>query len=208
VWIVKEALEEHQKAISWLNDNTDSEVSFFLIQIEVWQIDDSNYAPRMNVLEKPNDWFKEVKKFTDSNELSDTKKLQLDFWSNLKEYGLVKDKKLSFRKVRPQHWYNFSLGRSDSHISLTANTQTNEIGCELYITDDDQLFEKNLKDKDKIEVTLNNNVEWMALPEKKASRIKSVKNFNIENKENWEEVFDWFIKLINQYRKLFSNCSQ
>ena len=49
IWIVKEALEEHQQALSWLNENTDSDLSFFLIQI-----DDSNYAPKINVIQMNN----------------------------------------------------------------------------------------------------------------------------------------------------------
>ena len=205
VWIVKEALEEHQKAISWLNENTDSEISFFLIQIEVWQIDNSNYAPKMNVLEKPNDWFKEVKKFTDTTDLTPTKKLQFEFWTNFKAYGSDGNISLSFRKVYPQHWYEFSIGRSGAVISLTTNTQTKEIGCELYIHNSNEFFDIIYEDKERIEKALENNIEWMPLPDKKASRIKSVKSFNIENKENWKEAFDWFVEYINKYKELFSN---
>lgn len=203
VWIVKESLEEHQQAISWLNENTDNDLSFFLINIELWQIDNSNYAPKMNVIEKPNDWFKQVKKISDATELTDTKKLQFEFWSNLKEFGYEYDNSLSFRKVRAQHWYNLSLGRSDSHISLTANTQKNEIGCELYITNDKELFKEIYNDRIVIEKALDN-IEWMELPDKKASRIKTVKKFNLKNKDKWESAFKWLIDIAEKYKDLFS----
>lgn len=205
VWIVKDALEEHQKAISWLNDNTDSEISFFLIKIEIWQIDDSNFAPKMNVLEKPNGWFKEVKKFTDTTELSDTKKLQFEFWTNFISYAMETDLTLNFRKVYPQHWYEFSIGRSEAIISLTTNTQTKEIGCELYIHNDNDFFNAIYAERERIETALNGNVQWMPLPEKKASRIKSVRKFDIQDKDNWEEAFEWFVEQTIKYYDLFSN---
>ena len=50
IWVVKETQEEHQQAVEWLNEKTNTELSFFLVQIELWQIDDSNYAPKINAV--------------------------------------------------------------------------------------------------------------------------------------------------------------
>ena len=61
IWIVKRAREEHRKAIEWLNDNIDAKISFFLVEIELWQIDNSPLAPHFNVIERPNDRAKNVK---------------------------------------------------------------------------------------------------------------------------------------------------
>ena len=61
VWIVKRARDEHRQAIEWLNQHTDSNIGFFLVEIELWQIDDSLLAPKFNVVEKPNDWAKTMK---------------------------------------------------------------------------------------------------------------------------------------------------
>ncbi len=71
VWIVSHARDEHRQAVQWLNQHTDSDIGFFLIEIELLQIDDSLYAPRFNVVERPNDWEKQVKA---EEGLSDTKK--------------------------------------------------------------------------------------------------------------------------------------
>ena len=43
VWIVKEAREEHRSAIEWLNNNTNKDVNFFLIEIHAYKIGDSLY---------------------------------------------------------------------------------------------------------------------------------------------------------------------
>jgi hypothetical protein len=53
---------------------------------------------------------------------------------------------------------------------LTTNTQTYEIGCELYIHDDKELFNSIYNDKKHIENVLDGNVQWMPLPDKKASK--------------------------------------
>lgn len=47
------------------------------MEIELWKIGNSAMAPHFNVVERPNDWAKAIKV---SEGLSDTKKLQYDFW--------------------------------------------------------------------------------------------------------------------------------
>ena len=51
VWIVKKAREEFRAAIEWLNQNTEKDISFFLIEIHVYTIDNSNPAPKFEVIE-------------------------------------------------------------------------------------------------------------------------------------------------------------
>ena len=45
IWIVRDCHEEHQKAIDWLNEHTDENLSFFLLKLELWQIGKSDPAP-------------------------------------------------------------------------------------------------------------------------------------------------------------------
>ena len=70
VWIVEEAREEHWQAIEWLNDHTDDDTNFFLVQMELWQIDDSRLAPRFHLIVEPNDWAKAIKQSTKQSTLS------------------------------------------------------------------------------------------------------------------------------------------
>ncbi|MFR0969119.1 MAG: hypothetical protein ACLSEV_07460 [Coprococcus sp.] len=39
VWIVREAREEHRSAIEWLNNNTATNINFFLIEVHAYQIE-------------------------------------------------------------------------------------------------------------------------------------------------------------------------
>lgn len=61
IWIVKSVRDEHKKAIEWLNEQCES-INFFAIQIEVWCIDNSAYAPKFHVISQPNGWTKAIKK--------------------------------------------------------------------------------------------------------------------------------------------------
>jgi len=139
IWIVKRARDEHRQAIEWLNRRTDEDVGFFLIEVELWKIGDSLPAPRFNVVEKPNDWAKAMKTVEG---LSETKKLQYEFWQAFTDYAYSKPEYTSNfgrRKVKPQHWYNLAVGTSDYHVALTANTQKKRLGVEIYMRDNKEL---------------------------------------------------------------------
>ena len=158
VWIVRRARDEHRQAIEWLNQNTGVNIGFFLVEIELWQIDDSAIAPKFNVVERPNDWAKQMKNI---GNLSDTKQLQLHFWQQLSEYIKSHDalaKEFSPRKAQPQHWYDLSIGSSSYHIGLTVNTQKNCLGAEIYIPDDKDkfaMFKKHEQEIESLVVMLN-----------------------------------------------------
>lgn len=62
IWVVKHAREEHKSAIEWLNSHTDDHIGFFLCEIKLYKIGDSSPAVKFEVIEKPNDWAKEIKK--------------------------------------------------------------------------------------------------------------------------------------------------
>lgn len=192
IWIVKEVRDEHKQAIDWLNEHTDEKINFFAVKMELWKINDSPYAPKFQIISKPNNWAKVVKNAGLGGNLTDIKMQQLDFWNQFKEYATDKDTKLRLRKPLPQHWYSISCGMSGLHLELTINTQNNTLGCEIRIRDSKELYQKFYSKKEKIESELGELPEWMELPDKKASRIKLSCNANIANVSQWEEYFKWF----------------
>lgn len=204
IWIVKDVRDEHKQAIDWLNEHTDEHINFFAIKMEVWQIGDSPFAPKFQVISQPNDWAKAVKTSPTESGLSDTKIMQLEFWMDFKRYGQEKSSKLSFRKPYPQHWYDFSIGSSKAHIALICDTQNNQLRSEIYITDDKRLFNNLEACKADIENELGYKLEWMVLEGKKASRIRTVKNVDISNAEKWEEYFAWLIQVSENFQRVFS----
>ena len=73
VWIVKKARNEHRQAIDWLNEHTDSELNFFLIEMELWKIGNSDVAPKFQIICQPNDWTKMVKETYGTGETTELK---------------------------------------------------------------------------------------------------------------------------------------
>ena len=203
VWIVKSVRDEHKQAIDWLNEHTDSKINIFAIQMEVWQIDDSPYAPKFHVIAQPNDWAKSVKKVTTQSELSDLKLLQLEFWTKFKEFVQDNNGKVKLRKAYPQHWYDVSFGFSNARITLSVNSQTEQLTCEIWIPDSKQLFLALFGQKDEIENELSKQLVWEELPEKKASRIKLISNGNLFDQSSWEQYHSWLLENVTAFQDIF-----
>jgi hypothetical protein len=203
IWLVKDYREEHKQAIDWLNENTNSKKNFFLIRVELWQIDSSPLAPKFNIISQPNDWAKALKAGKGEGQLTDTKMMRLDFWNKFVSYSQEKKSKLKLRKVRAQHWYTISFGSSDSILSLTINTQNKQIGCEVYIPNSKQTYQYLSNQRDEIEKQIGSKLEWMELPEKKASRIKLSTNADLEQENKWQEYFEWMKSTAELFQKVF-----
>ena len=69
VWIAAKFTDEHRAALDWLNEITDVKFRFFGLEVELWRIGESKPAPKFNVVCKPNDWSRAVKR--NSNDYSE-----------------------------------------------------------------------------------------------------------------------------------------
>ena len=206
IWIVKKAREEHRHAIEWLNNHTDNDIAFFLIEIELWTINGSDPAVKFNVVEKPNDWAKEIKK-VDST-LSDTEKLKLDYWTSFADYAFadnVFSKVFKRRKPSTDHWYSVSMGSSEYHMSFLMNTQRNILAVEINISDNKELFHEFYSEKDKIEAKAGVPLDWRELPERKASRILYETSVDFKDRDSWNKQFDWIMEYGVKIAKAFKS---
>ena len=133
VWIAEKFVDEHRAALDWLNKITDDSVEFFGIEIELYKIGDSAPAPRFNIVSKPNDWSKTIKRNVENAALTETKLLQEEYWKAMKEY--VEQEKVNFKmqKPLPQHWTNVAVGRTDFKICAIANTRDKWISVQLVV---------------------------------------------------------------------------
>jgi len=206
VWIVKDVRDEHKQAVDWLNEHTDEKINFFLVRIELWQIGESDPAPKFVVISRPNDWTKSVRGTGhDQSELSETKLLQLEFWQQLREFAGASNPVLKLRTPPAQHWYDVAIGRSDCHVALTALTSEKKIGCELYIPNSKPLFKAFFTNKEAIEKELGliGSLSWQELPEKKASRIRTLRPFDFTSPDR-AEAFGWLVQMCRKFKIVFS----
>ena len=194
VWIVKEAREEHRSAVEWLNNNTNKDINFFLIEIHAYKIGDSLYAPKFEIVEKPNDFIKTGKTQSGSGDLNKSQSERLIFWTRFNEIIAERGKPFNIRKASTDHWYDIAFGTSAAHIGITLVNKENCIGVELYINDDKQIFDNLYQEKEKIEKELGLSLDWQRLDGKKASRIMyRIPGLDFDNHSNYDELMNEII---------------
>lgn len=204
VWIVKEAREEHRSAIEWLNNNTNSNINFFLIEIHAYKIGNSDNAPMFQVIEQPNDFIKNNKSINSNDTMNKSQSQRLEFWNQFNNVLVERGKPFNVRKVTTDHWYNVAIGTSDAHIDITLVNKDSVIGVELYITDNKELFDKLYQRKDEIENDLGFKLDWRRLNNSKASRIVTfIKGLNFDNHSNYNELMNKTIDLAVLMRDTF-----
>ncbi|MFC2083998.1 DUF4268 domain-containing protein [Bacteroidota bacterium] len=205
IWICSEVTDEHRQAINWLNDITSSDISFFAIEIELWKINESLPAPRFNIKAGPNDWTKSTKNSSEPRALTETRKSHLEFWNSFKEYMDINGTKLKMRTPRAQHWYGIAIGRSKFSISLTTNTQSGVVCCEIYIRGSKAKQAFSLLEKSKIDVEdILGELDWQELPDGQDCRIKKTTAGNTKDKSDWPEIHAWFKENSEKFYDVFS----
>ena len=87
VWIAREFRGAHLSAVRWLNTHTTDDFAFFAIKLRVVQIgdDSSIVAPLFEVVERPNDWRRQVQAVNEiggNERLNNLRRFRGDFWQS------------------------------------------------------------------------------------------------------------------------------
>jgi len=203
IWITETVREEHRAVIDWMNNHTDADVNFFLIQIKVVQIGDSLPAPVFQIESKPNQWIKTSKKGTDMA------MSRFMFFETLKlKYP---DKNVSWSRSRiDKNYLNIMLGKSGVLLSIDVKKGSknieNYVQISYYIAEDRNLFDYiKTEYKQKIEQELGS-VEWYRPENKKATRI--LKNIQLDwLNNNVEQNTDILIEQLHPFYKIFQTIT-
>ena len=204
VWIVKNAKEEHRSAIEWLNNNTNSDINFFLIELHAYKIGDSLPAPYFEIIEKPNDFIKNNKVNGNKNELNNSQSERLIFWNRFNEILIDKGKPFNVRKATTDHWYDVAIGSSSSHISIELINKEKHVRIGLYMVDDKEYFDKLFANKDTIETQLGIKLEWQRECSGNVSRVKyKLPGLDYDNHSNYDELINKSIDIAANMQKVF-----
>ncbi len=160
IWVVKDVLPEHLKAIEWLNEHLDSEINCFLVKIEVWQIGNSKPAARFEVVSTKNDWAASLKRTAEASELTPAQVGQLEFWEFFCSFINKKDPNLKLQTPRPRRYFNFSIGSALANIVLVLSPQKNTFACNFYISNDKDFFAFLKMNEDEIRRQIGPDMEW------------------------------------------------
>lgn len=209
VWISQKFTDEHRATLDWLNDVTGDSINFFGLEIELWKISDSPVAPKFNIVVKPNEWTKGGGRVGPiaRRELTPTTKLQLEYWTEFRKYILGRDTQIKPQKAAPQHWMNFSIGRSDFWMYAFVDTQKHRIGVRLGIGGQDKHahFHLLFDQKEAIENEMGEELVWNEFPDKKTSYISIYrKNVNPKIRSEWEEQHKDMLDSLERFHKVFA----
>ena len=195
--------------LDWLNSITDEEFQFFGLECELWRIGASQPAPKFNIVSEPNDWSRQVTQATqriEAEDLSDTKKTQLEFWTGFMEFLGGRESKVRPTKPQPQHWASFSIGRSGFRLDAYALVRDRGIGVNLIIggTNAKQYFHILANDRDTIESAIRMPLQWRELPQYKESQIYiGPQPADFTQHGRWPEYYTWLAGMIEAYSRVF-----
>jgi hypothetical protein len=86
-----------------------------------------------NVLSQPTEITRQATAIKSGDPITETRKLQLEFWTLFRKQLLERKVVVSAQTPRPQYWFDISLGRATSifHVLLTPGIEGLECECSL-----------------------------------------------------------------------------
>lgn len=200
VWIAKRFTDEHRAALDWLNENTNENLRFFGLEIELWRIGESPPAPKFNVVSSPNDWVKgATRRVVGVGEVTPTKALQQEFWMYFADYCEGRGFRFSPTKARPEHWMTMALGRSAFSIRAIASRwnsadstyQTWELRAEFAMYDGAHSFETLKAESEKLHQELGFPLTWSWPEGAKEAKATCRQTTDLFDRGQWESSAAW-----------------
>lgn len=214
IWIAETFRDEHRAAIDFLNRATNDEFYFFAVQIELWKIGESPFAPRFSVVAKPNNWSKQAQaiKQAAESELTDTQKTYRAFWSGLIEKAKARYPVLAARSPFKGNWQTAEKirGGNPDFASNASFPWDKSLRCEIYVdgTLAKAAFHWLHERRVEIEQAFGDELTWEELPDARACRIAYYMPGleKCTDTSRWDVQHDWLLtwwpKLVDAFRPI------
>ncbi len=207
VWVSTKFTDEHRAALDWLNEKTEEDVQFFGAQIEVWQIGDSQAAPKFNLVCMPNEWSKTVQH---SGEMNKVQKLRFEYWESLQKYMSEKGGRVAPRTPAKYMARLFSLGARGFLLRAAVHVKKDWLVVRLAFRGSaegktarwHQLHEQ----KDSIEKEIGAKLEWREFNDAEQSvwMIRVLwEGCKFRDKNNWGELHKWHHDNLEKFHAAF-----
>lgn len=218
IWIANPFTDEHRAALDWLNEVTNEKINFFGLEVELWRIGDSPAAPKFNIVCSPNEWNKIVTAAAtqaESGSLTESKQLQIRYWTAFREYAIKQATYFRTTKPLPQNWMNIAIGRSGFKLNAIAafydsasnNWNQHEIRAELVIDDrqHSKVFYAQLEQqKAAIEQEFGEPLIWYNPAEARLCRIYLRKLVNLHDETDWPSQHQWLVTTLDALHQIFA----
>ncbi len=209
VWIARQFREEHRAALDWLNGVTGTDIHFFGLEVELWQIGDSALAPKFNVVCQPNDWQK-VATASAKSENSELQGLRFQFWNGFNAHLEANSQVLGPRKAHTRNWMEFTLGRSGFCLAAIASVGNArgqalaryELRAEFDVDGKGKDYYPQLEaQRERIEAELGEQLIWNT--DGKIIRIQFRRDADLEDEAQWPDYFAWLQEHLEGLQRVF-----
>lgn len=207
VWVAERFTDEHRGALDWLNRITDEPFNFFALEIELWRIGDSPFAPKFNVASQPNDWSRTVKVSAGQDgPISETQQLHLEFWTQLRQCMEQRGGVVYVGKPNTDHWKTFGLGRGYFQLFAVNGMRDGYSSVYLALTGPNAKPHFHLirqRYQREVEEALGALTQWRELPDKIESQIVLRRASTPADRTTWPELNAWFVENLEKMEALF-----
>ncbi len=204
VWIAERFTEEHRAVLDWLNDVTNDGFHIFGLEIELWRIGESRPAPKFNVVVRPNEWTRTIRR-TSSNNAATTPvgQMQQAYWAAFGEYLAAKKSALRPPKPYPSNWMSWGLGRSGVHMLAFVNAGHIGVGVDINSREQPSWFAKLLVHESAVLQATGIDLEWQEKPGNKFSTLRARLDLDMRDESNWPRAHQWTLERLIKLREVF-----
>lgn len=211
VWLSSGFSEKSQAVLEWLNKITGSDYRFFGVEIELWRIGQSSFAPRFNTVCVPGapgggtsvasgDAIGAVA------ELSDAERQQLEYWTVFAEALSAAEGPLKVAKPQPHSQMSFALGPPGFVLISFVDPGDKRIGIYLQLSGPGAKANLHIlhDQKAQIEAEIISPLEWRELPDKQEGYIMiRWEGVDPGDRSAWAEQHEWLRETLLAFHRVF-----
>jgi hypothetical protein len=163
-------------------------------------------APRFNVIAKPNDWSKVVKRTASNQTASELDILRLEYWQAFKTFMESNNSFQITQKPSQRLYYNISIGRSGFTLCANIRARGNIINTMLWLDGSNHKEKFDELKKNCFEHSISefgSGINWFRNDDKNSSQILITCDADYTDKEDWGNQFMWFKENLEKFTKFF-----
>jgi hypothetical protein len=135
---------------------------------------------------------------------SETRQLQLEFWSQARGALDATGAFSSLQAPRGRLWFDVAIGRSGCWLSLRANVMNGRVAV-LIMFDEDEVdtLSALTRERTAIEAEIGAVLDWNRFPEKKQKSIRIARPTQLTDRGTWPEAIDWLTTTTVAFKRAF-----
>lgn len=190
IWIVEKAREEHVAAVNWLNE-TDNGCDFYLLELQLIRIGDSQLAPMFTLKSSPSKETREIHRME-----SRRHEMRLKFWTRLLEAFHADKSMTAFKNNSPTKDSFISSGTGINGLQWHLWVTKTFVRCELRIDKGKGSDEENIailhklaEDKQQVERAFGKELVWLEGEDIRVTSVRTEFPGGYDHpEEEWAEI--------------------